>query len=281
MKTVAIVGVGLIGGSFALALRKAGFAGKIIGVSSPRTISEALRLKVVDEGLPIEEAAPQSDLIYLAQPIVRILDLFDQLDPHLKPGALVTDAGSTKVEINERAAVIRRGLFLGGHPMAGKESRGVAAAEADLFVDRPYILTPARPSDLDEPSVIEFLDWVRRIGSRPIVLDPASHDELVALASHLPQLASTALAAALSGQPAASKIGQVAGPGLIDSTRLALSPFDVWDDILNTNTAAIDKALAIYIDTLQQIRREFTDGSLEERFQAAEKFSKELREKQQ
>ncbi len=277
MKTVAIVGVGLIGGSFALALRKAGFAGKIIGVSSPRTIAEALRLKVVDEGLPLEEAAPRSDVVYLAQPIARILNLFDQLDPHLKPGALVTDAGSTKTEINERAAVIRRGLFLGGHPMAGKESRGVAAAEADLFVGRPYILTPARPADLEEPSVIEFLDWVRRIGSRPIVLDPATHDELVALASHLPQLASTALAAALSGQPAASKIGQVAGPGLIDSTRLALSPFDVWSDILNTNTAAIDKALAVYIDTLQQIRRELAAGSLQERFEAAEKFSQEIR----
>jgi prephenate dehydrogenase len=280
VKTVAIVGVGLIGGSFALALRKAGFSGKIIGVSSPRTIAEALRLKAVDEGLPLEEAAPQSDLIYLAQPIIRILELFDQLDPHLKPGALVTDAGSTKMEINERASVIRRGLFLGGHPMAGKESRGVAAAEADLFVGRPYILTPSRPADLEEPSVVEFLDWVRRIGSRPIVLDPAAHDELVALASHLPQLASTALAAALSGQPAASKIGQVAGPGLIDSTRLALSPFDVWDDILNTNTAEIDKALATYIETLQQIRRELTAGSLEERFEAAEDFSKDLRRKQ-
>ena len=128
--------------------------------------------------------------------------------------------------------------------------------------------------------VIEFLDWVRRIGARPIVLDATTHDELVALASHLPQLASTAMAATLSQQPAASRIGQVAGPGLIDSTRLALSPFDVWSDILNTNTAAIDKALAVYIDTLQQIRRELAAGELQERFEAAGKFSREIRQEQ-
>jgi prephenate dehydrogenase len=182
------------------------------------------------------------------------------------------------VAITSRAAAIRRGLFLGGHPMAGKESRGVAEAEAELFVGRPYILTPARPADLDEAPVIEFLEWIRRIGARPIVFDAATHDELVALASHLPQLASTAMAATLSQQPAASRIGQVAGPGLIDSTRLALSPFDVWSDILNTNTAAIDKALATYIDTLQQIRRELAAGELQERFEAAGKFSREIRQ---
>src|SRR5262249_35867358 len=122
VNTVSIVGVGLIGGSFALALRKAGFSGRIIGVSSARTLAAALERGVIDEALPLEQAAAVSDLVYLSQPIEQILTTLPALDAHVRPGALVTDAGSTKHSIVERAAgCIRRGRFIGGHPMAGKE----------------------------------------------------------------------------------------------------------------------------------------------------------------
>ena len=120
METVAIVGVGLIGGSFGLALRKAGFRGRLIGVSSASAIREALERGAIDEALPLAEAVAQADLVYLAQPICRILETLAALDGWLRPGSLVTDAGSTKsriVELGRRA--IRRGQFLGGHPMAG------------------------------------------------------------------------------------------------------------------------------------------------------------------
>src|SRR5581483_7055270 len=128
-----IVGVGLIGGSFALALRKAGFKGKIIGVSSPETVKVALERGVIDEAMPLRDAAGQSDLIYLAQPIERILATLDEIDPHVYPGTLITDAGSTKAAIVARAAKrVRRGRFIGGHPMAGKQTRGVSEAEAGL-----------------------------------------------------------------------------------------------------------------------------------------------------
>src|SRR3978361_193300 len=120
MQTVAIAGVGLIGGSFALALRKAGFSGRILGVSSERTIAEAVRLGVIDEGVTLERAEAEADLIYLAQPILQILEVLTRLRP--KPGALVTDAGSTKAQISNAAREhLKDCQFVGGHPMAGKE----------------------------------------------------------------------------------------------------------------------------------------------------------------
>ncbi len=279
MKTVAIVGVGLIGGSFALALRKAGFAGRIIGVSSPRTVEEALRLGVIEESLPLEEAAGQADLIYLSQPISRILETLPLLRPHLGSGALVTDAGSTKAEIVRAAGRHLAGhRFLGGHPMAGKEKRGVAAAEADLFRDRPYLLTPVEGSALAEPPERELVEWIEKIGARPVVVSPAAHDRIVARASHLPQLASTALAAALADREEAEQLQRAAGPGLIDSTRLALSSYEIWEDILTTNTGPIKEALSSYIRKLEQMRDHLVSGKLREDFTTAARLARKLRE---
>lgn len=281
METVAIVGVGLIGGSFALALKKAGFTGRIIGVSSPRTIEEALRLRVIDEALPLEEAAARSDLIYLSQPISRILDTLTRLDASLRPGALVTDAGSTKAEIVQRATGhLRRGRFLGGHPMAGKETRGVAAAEPDLFRGRTYVLTPVEASELDSPPARELLEWIRGIGARPLFLSPDQHDRVVAFASHLPQLASTALAAALGHRSEAPELTRAAGPGLLDTTRLALSSYDIWADILATNSANIEDALTAYIDKLNEIRKSLASEALRGQFDAASDFARRMRAEQ-
>lgn len=151
MNTVAIFGVGLIGGSFALALRSAGFRGRILGVSSPGTIRRALDLGVIDEGASAKAAAGAADLIYLAQPILRIIEILPEIDPWVNPEALVTDAGSTKGTIVERAGSISRCQFLGGHPMAGREKRGVESAEADLFRGRPYVLTPRSEAELETP----------------------------------------------------------------------------------------------------------------------------------
>ena len=131
MQTVAIVGVGLIGGSFALAIRKAGFAGRIVGVSSPQTLAKAVSAGVVDTGASLEEAAAQADLIYLSQPINGILRTLERLSGIIRPGTLVTDAGSTKQEIVHRAMqFLPADSFLGGHPMAGKASSGLDHADA-------------------------------------------------------------------------------------------------------------------------------------------------------
>jgi prephenate dehydrogenase len=255
--------VGLIGGSFALALRKAGFAGRIIGVSSRATIEAAVAGGAIDEGMPLEVAVAQSDLIYLSRPINGILDALSCIDAHVRPGALITDAGSTKAAICARAAAnIHRGRFVGGHPMAGKETRGVAEADADLFRGRPYVLTSREP---------ELETWIERIGARLVILDPVQHDQQVAFVSHLPQLLSTALAAVLAGKE------NVAGPAAADLTRLALSPYDIWRDILATNAGPIDAALAAFIGKLEELRTQLRGPEMEQVFSQAAASAKKLR----
>jgi prephenate dehydrogenase len=278
MDTVAIVGVGLIGASFGLALRKAGFEGRILGVSSPPALQDALLRGAIDLGLPLAEAVPQADLVFLAQPICRILTTIRKLDSLLKPGALVTDAGSTKSVIVEAGRNhIHRGQFLGGHPMAGKEKRGAAAAEAGLFAGRTWVLTPASPAALDTAAVQELRNWIAAIGAREVVLDPEEHDRVVAFTSHLPQLASTALAATVAKRILSPEHLQVAGPGLADTTRLAGSSYEIWGDILETNGAAIAAALDVYISQLEEFRAHLRDGGLRDEFEAANAFVTELR----
>src|SRR5262249_46963877 len=159
--------------SFALALRKAGFTGRIIGVSSPATVEAALRAGIIDDAATPEEAASQAGLCYLAQPIVGILNILPRLNDSVRAGTLVTDAGSTKAAIVERAASdLTRCQFLGGHPLAGKEVRGVGNADADLFRGRTYVLTPLQESALATPAAAEFRFWLDQIGARLFVTTP-------------------------------------------------------------------------------------------------------------
>lgn len=272
MNHVAIVGVGLIGGSFGLAIREAGFQGTITGVSSPSAIQDALERGAIDREASLEEALPEADLVYLAQPISRILHTLSLIDRYVRPDALVTDAGSTKeVIVSQARRSLTRARFLGGHPLAGKEVRGASAADAELFRNRPYVLTPMEEAGPDA----DFIDLLRSIGARPVVMSAGEHDRLVAASSHVPQLASTALAAMLGDRWPETR--SVAGPGLIDSTRLALSSYDLWRDIVATNTVAIDRALSAYIQELEHIRENLRTRQLAERFAAGEKFARSLR----
>lgn len=272
MDTVAIVGVGLIGGSFGLALKKAGFRGTILGVSSEMALRAGLERGAIDRAATLEQAARSADLLYLAQPIGRILDTLHHVDSLVRPDALITDAGSTKHAIVTVAQkLVRRCQFLGGHPLAGKEKRGAAEADADLFRGRTYVLTPAAPTELQTPAARTFVEWLGRIGAKTVVLGAAEHDRLVSFTSHLPQLASTALAATVAENLTAPEDLQVAGPGLIDSTRLALSAYELWRDILATNTESIEQALTAYINELEQLRENLrTNGAREEFARAAE-----------
>jgi prephenate dehydrogenase len=282
MKTVVIVGVGLIGGSFALALRKAGFGGRIIGVSSPRTVEAARKRGAIDEAASLDEAVPFADLVYLAQPISRIVTTIEDLGPLLREGALVTDAGSTKAEIVAQAGrFIRNSQFLGGHPMAGKEKRGVEEADPDLFAGRTYVLTPEGPLDLETPAAADFVEWIRRIGGVPVVLDPTEHDRVVSLTSHLPQLASTALGATLARRLDIEKYGRIAGPGLMDTTRLAMSSHEIWRDILATNSGEVELALDAYISELRDLRAFLVDRRMEQEFEVAADFASKIRRKEE
>ena len=279
MQRVAIVGTGLIGASFGSALRETGFRGPILGVSSGPAIAEALKVGAIDRGATLAEAAAECDLIFLSQSIGRILDTIRHLDPLARPGALITDAGSTKRQIVDTARQsITRCQFLGGHPLAGKEQRGASAAEACMFRGHTWVLTPDDPAQLETPAAREFLAWIERAGARPLVLDADEHDRVVALTSHLPQLASTALAATVAGRLKAPAHFRVVGPGLRDMTRLALSSYDLWRDILATNTEHIDAALAAYIQELEDMRENLRTRRLQEEFGCGAGLARRVRQ---
>jgi len=278
MNSVAIVGTGLIGASFGLALRQAGFIGPILGVSSERALADAVAVGAIDRGVTLAEAAGQAELVFLSQSIGRILDTLRHLDPLLRPGALVTDVGSTKNEIVDHARqFIRRGQFLGGHPMAGKELRGAAAAEAGLFQGCTWVLTPDEPAELETPAARAFVDWLYRIGARLVVLDCDEHDRVVAFTSHLAQLASTALASSVGENLSEERHLRVAGPGLRGMTRLALSSYDLWRDILATNAEQIDRALSRYVQKMEYIRDNLRTRQLQNEFARGADLAARLR----
>lgn len=252
MQSVAIVGVGLIGASFGLALRKAGFGGEIAGVSSPSAIAAGLACGAISKQVTLAQAAAHADLIYLAQPVDRILDTLEKLGPLAQVGCLITDAGSTKAQIVERAArTLPNATFLGGHPLAGKEQRGAGAADPDLFRNRPYVLTPTSEQT---PAMQEFREWLTRLGAHVLDTSPQEHDRTVALTSHLPQLLSTALSATLAQRENAISKG-IFGPGLIDMTRLALSTPELWISILATNQLEVLLAIDELVSSLSSLRR--------------------------
>jgi prephenate dehydrogenase len=280
---VAIVGLGLLGGSLGLALKKAGFSGRIAGYARrEETRRRALSLGAVDEVYPdLNEALKGADLVILATPVAVILDTLPRLKPHLSPQALVTDVGSTKKRICALAAEFFSDgpLFLGGHPMAGKERSGLENSDARLFENARYVLTPLKPQDLDDPRVKAFRDLITLIGARPLISDPATHDLAVAYLSHLPQLLSTGLASLIDEKQAADELMlEVAASGFRDVTRLADSPYSVWRDICLTNTENIQLALDALIQKLESLKLHLADRGLEGEFLAAHQLRDKLRE---
>jgi prephenate dehydrogenase len=279
-QTIAIVGTGLIGGSFGLAMRKAGFEGRILGVSSERSVAEALSAGAIDEAVSLQQATEKADLLYLSQTIGGILETIDAIAGIDRPELLITDAGSTKRAIVERA--VERGLerqFLGGHPMAGKETRGAAAADAGLFAGKPYVLTPTGGTCIDTPTTCAFKNYLERFGARTLVLSPAEHDRAVAFTSHLPQLISTALSTVIGGEFNGVVDELPFGPGLVDMTRLSQSSYEVWRDILSTNSKEIRHALQVYIDKLTLFGQNLTTSDVQKHFLCAGEIGAALRDK--
>ncbi len=280
IKTVSIVGVGLIGGSFALALRRIGYHGTILGVSSPSTLSRALDLGVIDEASTLDAALPRSDLVYMAQPVLRIIEDLGRTRQLVPDHALVTDAGSTKLAIVERARELFSDGpdFLGGHPMAGREGRGVESAQADLFEGATYVLVPTGEHLPDSPVANEFGVVLDAMGCRRKVMRPGDHDRIVGWTSHMPQLVSTALAAAICEGLAEPGDLAIAGDGLRDMTRLAASSHEVWADILRTNQGAIDEALGTFISEMESLRRALSADAAEKHFERGRNLRARLSE---
>jgi prephenate dehydrogenase len=198
----------------------------------------------------------------------------EALGPIARRGCLITDSGSTKAVIAAKASEsVKFAEFVGGHPMAGKEKRGIENADADLFQGRPYILMD---SNSTLPVFKEFKLWLKQVGARLVIMPPVEHDSAVAFTSHLPQLLSTTLACTLEAhhQEAFTK---VFGPGLLDMTRLALSASDLWMSILETNREEALKAIDAFSYTLQELRTKLVSGRLNEVFTSASEYAQQFR----
>jgi len=213
----------------------------------------------------------------LAAPVGQILDLIERLGPRMGPQALLTDVGSTKVEIVARARAALGAetskRFLGGHPMAGREHAGIEHADAELFQDAPWLFTPQPGQQAEEGLSGAFLKLVERVGAKPVLLDAERHDRLCTWASHLPQMLSTALAAAIEeefGDDA--ELRAVSGRALSDMTRLAASPYAMWRDIALTNSANLEAALLKLEQRLAHLRENLRTAELREQFDNANRF---------
>ena len=279
---ISIIGLGLIGGSWGLALGEKGFRGRRVGFDKPEVLARALSLGAVDEIADDAAGAVRgADLVILATPVGVIINLLPQVKAAAKPGALVTDVGSTKRLISNRAREIfgDEPLFLGGHPLAGKEHSGIENADAALFRNARYILTPLSPDHLEDPRVKAFSVLLESIGARPFVADAQSHDRAVAFLSHLPQLVSTGLASLIAEQGAEDFLPtEMAASGFRDVTRLAESPYEVWRDICLTNIDDIQSALQALIDKLEHMKLHLTDRELQREFKQARSLREKLRE---
>jgi len=257
---LAIVGTGLIGGSFALALKQAGAVGEVLGVGrDPARLTVARELGLIDRAVDWAEAG-RADCILLALPVGETGAVLQQLAPHLKAGAIVTDAGSTKANVIEaaRAALgVRFADFVPGHPIAGSERSGPGAARADLYRGKRVVLTPQAGTRADAVATVRAL-W-EAAGAQVETLDAAQHDRIFAAVSHLPHLAAFALVDDLAQCADGDTFFRFAASGFRDFTRIAGSSPEMWRDIALANREAVLAELNAYLDALRTLRQTVSD----------------------
>lgn len=275
IRQITIVGTGLIGSSLGLAFKKHGFKGRIVGCDRTPVLKRARSKGAIHIGYvdPVQ-AVSGSELIVLATPVGTIIELIGVLGPNLSPDALITDVGSTKTEVLARAQQIlgknARTAFLGGHPMAGKEQPGAEFADAELFQNATWFVTPFEGQTVTRGLAAEFLRWIKKIGARAIAINSQEHDQLCAWISHLPQLISTALAAALVDEYGEdAPLLEAGGRALREMTRISASPYSMWRDIALTNKKSIQKTLLALEQRLAHIRENLDTRELASEFERA------------
>jgi prephenate dehydrogenase len=291
IERVAIIGTGLIGASIGLALKSLEEDSRIevLGWDSKASeLTRAVEIGAVDKALDAKDVCDPdvADVFVLATPVLPIMDWMERLAPVLGEGQLVTDVGSTKREIVERARRLfdqpGRAKFLAGHPMAGKESGGAGLAEAGLFRGAAWLFTPiegpqgtesSQRTDIEQ----EWIGLVERFGARVMELGAERHDEVCAWVSHLPQMLSTALAALLeetfAGDPQGmAAVQAIGGRALRETTRLGSSPYSMWRDVAMTNAEPIAEAIAALEQRLQHVRENLRTPELREEFRTANRF---------
>ena len=275
IRQITIIGTGLIGGSFGLALKRHGFKGRIVGCDRAPVLKRARDLGAIDDAhSDPAKAVRGSQVVLLAAPVGAIIELIERLGPSLPPKTLLTDVGSTKAEVLARAAVTfgkhasRR--FLAGHPMAGKEQAGVEASDPDLFQGAVWFVTPKPNQDVFEGLSGEFLGWVEKIGAGVASMNADAHDQLCSWISHLPQFISTALAATLVDEYGEdAPLLETGGRALREMTRISGSPYSMWRDDALTNKKNIRHALLKLEQRLAHIRENLDTKELALEFERA------------
>ncbi|ARP85959.1 prephenate dehydrogenase [Bordetella genomosp. 9] len=262
---LAVVGVGLIGGSFAAALRRAGLVGRVLGAGrNGASLARARELGLIDDVVTVAQAAARADLIMLAAPVGSFAAVLGEMGTLLKPGAVITDAGSTKAEVvrHARAALgARVGAFVPGHPIAGAEKIGPDAADPDLYTGRNVILTP-----LPENAAAD-VDRVRTAweacGARVLDMDADEHDRVLASVSHMPHFLSAVYVAQVARSADSAQRLAVAGSGFRDFTRIAAGSPEMWRDIFLSNRPAMKAELAAVRAVLDEAERALDAGDAE------------------
>lgn len=254
---IGIIGLGLIGGSVALAARQLWPTSLVIAVDNKDVLETAMRLHAIDVAADDPIVLAEADLVILAAPVRQNIELLGDLDVHVRQPAVVTDTGSTKRAIVAAArALPAKFTFIGGHPLGGSAKGGLENARPDLFTSRPWLLTPTG----EHGEALEKLTaFVKALGAEPRSIDPAAHDRLLAFLSHLPQLTASALMQVVGDAVGRDGLA-LSGRGLADTTRLASSPAEIWRDIAATNADEIAPALDELIALLQDLRRDLPVG---------------------
>jgi prephenate dehydrogenase len=277
---IAIIGLGLIGGSIALAVRERWSSVLITAVDRPAVLAHASSSGAIDRAAKTVAEIGPVDLIILAAPVRQNVELLPQVMSSRPDGAVVTDVGGTKRDIVSAAAGLPSGAtaFVGGHPIGGAERGGFGFARPDLFRGKPWIFTPSRGGEPSgSPGALNKLfEFVRGVGARPATMDAEAHDRVMAYVSHLPQLTASVLMEVV-GRAAASDGLRFAGRGLADSTRLASSPASVWREICAANADDIGPALDALIVRLTELRSDLQSGrTVDEVFDDAARWRAEL-----
>ena len=291
---IGIVGLGLIGGSIALKSRELWPTSLVIAVDNKDVLETAMRLHAIDVAADDLIVLAEADIVILAAPVKQNIAILADLGEHVRQPAVVTDTGSTKREIVAAAADLPpRFTFVGGHPLAGAAQGGLDHARPDLFVGRPWLLTPS-PAISDaaradearadgarafqaSDAIDKLTAFIRALGAEPRIVAPDAHDRLLAFLSHLPQLTASALMQVV-GDAVGDAGLTLAGRGLADTTRLASSPADIWRDIAASNADEIGPALDALIAVLQDLRADLPDGDrLEEVFTDAARWRAALK----
>jgi len=275
-KTIGIIGLGLMGGSLSMALKKKCPTHHIIGVDDKQSTDYALSIHSIDKSFSMQEVdkcVERCDIIFLCTPINQIINLMPAVSKAIRPGTLITDVGSTKRTIVKEAQKYfsQDTYFIGGHPLTGNEGYGIKSADPLMFENAVYALTPSQSIP---PELIRYLgSLLEAIGARVYFLSPTLHDRIAAGVSHLPQLLAVALINLIARhQTTSSHYMKLAAGGFRDLTRIASSPYDIWDDIIKTNGDEMSLYIEEFTRQLQIIQKKLRKKSLDEDFRNAAKI---------